>query len=333
MRGISSLFNLLDESIRGIVRDELKPLVEAISGECKYNAWWARLYTPTMIQKIGVDYFIVDCWHHRILHSQELEKPISFWRTLTCDIRGGHTISGDGDIYICDDTDYNAIRVFKKHENEFYQTQILGQIGRRPHFSFYDANAKRFYVISSLDGDFWILVNDSGEAKIERRVIIKEVADAYVRSFNFIDGFLYLISGNGFVYKIALDGESYRVVESFPVPNEIRGMNFIMKIGCWFYISSYNDNNWQISPKFFRVKNLADLASPDLWQDLYELFDFKGTPYYITHFDGRYFITEIDQASGVKSFCEKDGDIYDIRTHFFFDGHTPESEARKKEKY
>lgn len=254
------------------------------------------------------------------------------WHTLTCDIRGGHTIASDGELYLCDDTDYNAIRVFKKRENSFYQTQILGQIGTRPHFIFYNNDTKRFYALSSLGGDFWILANEAGVAKIERHFVIDEIKDAYVRSFSFIDGFLYLISGNGFIWKIELSGGYYRVAEKFLVPDEICGMNYLMKIDDWFYITSYQDKTGAIVPNFIRVRDLHTLTMHE-YEALYEKFGFKGTPYYITSFDDRFFVTEIDQASGVKSF-RTDGDkIYDIRTLFFFNGHTPESEKRKMEKY
>lgn len=67
-----------------------------------------------MIQKIGDEYFIVDCWHHRIIFNNNLQAKISDWKTLTEDINGGHTIACNGDIYLCDDTDSNSINFFKK---------------------------------------------------------------------------------------------------------------------------------------------------------------------------------------------------------------------------
>ena len=53
----------------------------------------------------------------------------------------------------------------------------------------------------------------------------------------------------------------------------------------------------------------------------------------MTHFDGRYYITEIDGAQGIKSFIVNDNVVEDICTHYFLDGHTNESEIRKKEKF
>ena len=64
------------------------------------SSWRSSLYTPTMIQKVGSDYFIVDCWHHRIIYNNNLRDKISAWKTLTEDINGGHTLAYDGELYI-----------------------------------------------------------------------------------------------------------------------------------------------------------------------------------------------------------------------------------------
>lgn len=285
-----------------------------------------------MVQKIGDDYFIIDCWHHRILFNKNLEEPIYMWNILTDDIRGGHTIASDGELYLCDDTDYNAIRVFKKNGNRFKQTQIIGGIETRPHFVIYDKDSQRFYVLSSLGGILWIIKNENGQAKIERKIEISEIKETYVRSFSQIDGFFYFISGNGFIWKVSLNDSKYSVQVKFAVPFELSGMNQIVKIGNYFYITVYQDGSEAIVPNFIRIKDLSKLVGSE-YEKLYESFGFKGTPYYITQFDGRYFVTEIDGASGIKSFSVQGDKIENIRTHFFFDGHTAESEKRKMEKY
>jgi hypothetical protein len=39
--------------------------------------WATRLYTSTQIQKIADTYFIVDCWHHRVIYSRKPSAPIA----------------------------------------------------------------------------------------------------------------------------------------------------------------------------------------------------------------------------------------------------------------
>lgn len=66
--------------------------------------WESSLYTPTMIVKFENDYFIVDCWHHRVIYNDNLYEPISKWKLMTDDIVGSHTIAYDGRLYVVDDT-------------------------------------------------------------------------------------------------------------------------------------------------------------------------------------------------------------------------------------
>ena len=97
----------------------------------------------------------------------------------------------------------------------------------------------------------------------------------------------------------------------------------------YYYITSYTNKIGRNNPNFVRVENLKDLANND-YEDLYKLMDFEGVPYYITHFDDKHFVTEIDICSGVKSFVTNGKYITSIETHYFFEGRTKESELRKQ---
>lgn len=302
-----------------------------VAAESNKESWQNDLYTPTMIQKIEDDYFIIDCWHHRIIYNKNIKDDISNWSTLTDEIKGGHSIASDGQIYICDDTDNSILRVFMKDNNKFKQTQIIEGITGRPHFVQYDEKTKLFYVISSGEGKIWAIKNNSGKAEVIKKHIISELQNSYVRSFNIIDSHMYFVSGPGNIYKVRYD-DSYEIVETYKVPDDMIGMNFIEKIGDYYYITSYTNNQGQIAPKFVRIKNLDDLRY-NKYEDLYEKFGFKGTPYYISKFDNKYFITEIDGSSGIKSFEVNNNEIENISTIYYFEGHTNASEIRKKSKY
>lgn len=66
----------------------------------EHNKWRNRLYVPTMIEKIDNQYFIVDCWNHRVLYNDSLDKDIENWNTLTDEnYKGGHIIASDGELY------------------------------------------------------------------------------------------------------------------------------------------------------------------------------------------------------------------------------------------
>jgi hypothetical protein len=74
-----------------------------------------RLYTPTLIQKIDDLYYIVDCWHHRIIYSNTVERPISSWNILDENIGGPHSVVSNGDYLFVENTGYNSMKIFKRN--------------------------------------------------------------------------------------------------------------------------------------------------------------------------------------------------------------------------
>ena len=80
--------NAITCSVKEIVHHELEMHSKFIINQINYTKMWKEnLYTPTQFQKIGNKYFIIDCWHHRILYSSEMDAPVSGWRILTSDVR------------------------------------------------------------------------------------------------------------------------------------------------------------------------------------------------------------------------------------------------------
>lgn len=285
-----------------------------------------------MINKTGNEYFIVDCWHHRIIYNDNLNDEIFKWKTLTDEIIGGHSIASDGEVYICDDTDGSKIRVFKKESNIFKETQIFDNITGRPHFAKFDENTKAFYVISSMEGKIYIFKNNNGKVEITNIKLVSEINNTYTRSFNIIDGYMYFVSGGGYIRKVNYIDGTFEVIESYKVPDNMAGMNFIEKIEDYFYISSYTNINGAISPMFIRTQNLSELINEN-YEDLYNLFGFEGAPYYISKFDNKYFVTEVDMTSSIKSFEVNNNQISNIKTYYYTKGNTIQSEQRKKSKY
>ena len=76
--------------------------VEAVSSEPVKNVQ-PSLSVPTQITKIGDDYFLVDCYHNQILTSKTPDAPLTDWYVMTDQINRGHTIAGDGTVYLADD--------------------------------------------------------------------------------------------------------------------------------------------------------------------------------------------------------------------------------------
>ena len=94
----------------------------------------ARLYTPTMITRLLGTYFIVDCWHHRIIHSRNLHAPLVRWKTLDDDIAGPHSIATDGTFHVAEDTGRHGLFVYRETApDHFERVQHVPDVGIRPH--------------------------------------------------------------------------------------------------------------------------------------------------------------------------------------------------------
>ncbi len=201
--------------------------------------WENRLYVPTMIQKLDDTYFIVDCWNHRVLYNECLDKNIKEWSTLTDEgYIAGHTIASDGEVFLLDNTDASEMLVYKKNENGIFEkTQTIAGILGRPHYTLYDAERDRFLVIGSVCGKIYEFKNINGVVDWTNTMKLEEIEGSYVRSISIIEGKLYTVSGPNAicVYDILEDG--FRFDCSYEVPQKYSGMNGIQKIGDYFYLT------------------------------------------------------------------------------------------------
>ena len=108
-----------------------------------------------------------------------------------------------------------------------------------------------------------------------------------------------------------------KILERFPVPAEISGMIQLTHIQDWFYITVSTDlTGNQDYATILRVQDLNDLSS-GIWEDIYDNFAGGGTPYYISSFDGHYYLTEHRiPGHSVWQFDVIDNALTDIRACF-----------------
>lgn len=293
------------------------PAEEPLAGGITYNTW-QTLSVPTQITRIGGDYFIVDCYHNQILASPALDKPLTEWLVLTDQINRGHTIAGDGVVYLADDTENNRILIFEKKDGIFYQTQSFENIGIRPHYVVYDADSERFYALSSMTGELYVFLRpqkDSSAVALEKIMSIPELNNIYVRSFTIDGDDIYFVSGNSSI--IRADKKDLDILETWPVPAGIAGMVQLTKIQNYFYITVSTDlYGSQDYATLLRVKDLTDLENGS-WEDIYASFIGGGTPYYISSFDGHFYLTEHRiPGHGIWQFDVEDDRLTQIQTLF-----------------
>lgn len=265
--------------------------VSDVGPESEQNPW-TFLSVPSCITKIGEDYFIVDTYHDQILFSDSLETQLSEWKVMTDQISRGHTIAGDGVVYLADDTENNRILIFEKKDGAFLLTQEFSGIGTRPHYVVYDDRTERFYALSSMTGEIFVFerLRNSSQVVLKEVRSIEKLNGVYVRSFTIMEDEIYFVSGNSSIIRARLSDLS--ILEEYPVTPEIAGMIQLEKIEDDYYITVSTDaSGSQDYATILRTDDLHTLAEGK-YEDIYSYFVGGGTPYYIGSFDGHYYLTE-----------------------------------------
>lgn len=79
----------------------------------------------------------------------------------------------------------------------------------------------------------------------------------YVRSFSILDGYLYVTAGIGSESIVQLDyRHDWAVVDKYYVPEEVRGMNALCRIGDFYYLTANTDAAWNPAPYIVRTNDL-----------------------------------------------------------------------------
>ena len=265
------------------------------------------LYTPTQITKINDTYFIVDCWHHRIIYSDRVSRPISEWCLLDgTTLHGPHTLASDGDYYLVDNTDKHSVHVYKKIKGDFKLIQVLEGVGVRPHQVVYFNELNRFLVLSSCTQEIFVLHHSEGSFFVERVFHLDKLQGVYCRSFNFVDDCLVFVGSNGSLVFYRFSGDRLEFSHSIVVDGSIKGrfgLNYFAKIAGRYYLS-YTPSGLVVSD------TLQGFATADFIHCLEESL---GTPYFFSVFDEQVFIpyialppelsqVEHDQSSGLYVF-------------------------------
>ncbi len=253
---------------------------------------YSDLSVPTYITKVDETYFIVDCYHNQVIYHENLSDPLNEWHVMTDEINMGHTLASDGIVYLVDDTENNRILIFEKKDGRFLHTQTFSEIGNRPHYIIYDENTDTFYAWSSMSGEMYLFRHNANDTRMYLTEIrkIESLSDVYVRSFTILDDDIYFVSGNSSI--IRADLSTFEILDTYPVPDTIAGMIQLTKIQDYFYLTISTDiAGNQDNATIIRTKKLSNLKKGK-YEDIYENFIGGGTPYYITHFDDAFFLTE-----------------------------------------
>lgn len=295
----------IDWEQSGNKNDSADSIYEGMLSEpviCGQKNTYDTLNVATYITKVDETYFIADCYHNQIIYNKNLTDPLNQWNVLTDEVHYAHTIASDGVMFLVDDTENNRLLVFQKIQDSYVHTQTLENIGMRPHFVQYDAKNQMFLAWSSITGEMYFIKradapNQNGyySLYIEKILKIDALYGVYVRSFTVIEDEFYFVSGhnNQKILKAVIDdsGDGFEILAEYPVADQIAGMVQLIKIGKFYYITVSTDNQEnQDFATILRTDNLERLADAT-YEELYNQFGVsRGTPYYITEIDGRYYM-------------------------------------------
>jgi hypothetical protein len=279
-----------------------------------------RLYTPTWITKLNGLYFIVDCWHHRIIYSDAVDRPIGEWKTLDDDLAGPHSIVSDGGIYVAEDTGRHRLRVYVRDDSGFKLRQIVAGVGNRPHRIRYESPTESFYVVGSIDQSIHIFKNVDDRLRRLRSKTIEELKGQYTRSITIRDGKLYFV-GNDDIVICEVSEEDVKFLSRMPLAAGYRGSNdlYFLPDGTGLFASTPQKLYF-----FMRLEELSAGNAVDVSRIV------RGTPYYIDEFDGSLWIPEITEYSRIVRYAIKGSAVNfaDKSVQFDFGKPTPASERR-----
>lgn len=285
------------------------------------RGWQNRLLLPTFIDKIGQFYFIIDNGNNRVLFSRILTPDIATWHVMDSSFERPHSIASDGVVYVADDTDRNAVRVYT-YENEYFKLiQIVEGLGLRPHRTLYHQKSRAFYVMSSNSQSITKLIRDGDRMTISYQKSLPFLKGFYTRSMSIIGEYMYFVSGPGYIIKTWFRDDSYNVIASYKVPAGMESMNDLFFTGNYHYLTSTPANYKEKPGQIVRVRTLDDLNKDKaLYEDIFSQLNTRGSNYYISSFDGRFYITQIFNNNRIVSFIEKkDGAIADVKELFNFE--------------
>jgi len=266
-------------------------LTAAIMEEVEQNSF-SDLSVPTYLTKVEDTYFIVDCYHDQVIYHDNLTDPLWQWSVMTDEIDRGHTLASDGIVYLIDDTENNRILIFEKKNGRFLHTQTFSDIGNRPHYIVYDKKTDTFYAWSSMSGEMYLFRHEPDDARMYLADIrkIDGLSNVYVRSFTIQNDIIYFVSGNSSIIRAKLD--TFQILDTYPVPDTMAGMIQLTPIQDYFYITISTDiYGNQDHATIIRTRDLSGLMDGG-YEDIYENFIGGGTPYYITHVDNAWYLTE-----------------------------------------
>lgn len=191
-------------------------LIEKVEQTIQY-----RLNTVTNVEKIGSTYFMVDCWHDRVLYAERL-GDIEEWNILDRNLYLPHSICEGKGIYAIENTENGSV-CFYIRNNTFPKVGEI-EAGKRPHRLIYDKVRDSFWMMAGESQEIYGIRVVNNSIMLCFRQKIEELYSAYVRSIRMIDYKFYIVSGPGYILQLTFEDDKFVVEKKYQVPGEYCGM-------------------------------------------------------------------------------------------------------------
>ena len=240
-------------------------------------------------------WFIVDCWHHRVLWSYDPSIPIKNWGVVDSKLAGPHSIAYDGHYFGVDDTGNNALVFYEFIAGKFKRVNYIENVGIRPHRIVYDNQKKAFYVVTAGSQEmFKIEYSDSESFEITKRWSLEHINNEYIRTFTIVDNFIYFTSP-GEIIKTSND-DTFKVISRYKMIEGFEDLNDIYHTGDKFIITAKD-----------AIGVIQSMDDVNEIVNLKEEMGIKGFPYYVSQYDDLSIsIPEIRPSSAIKIYTTKD---------------------------
>lgn len=206
-----------------------------------------RLNLPTMLTRVDDLWFVVDSYNNRVLYSDRLDRHIRDWHILDHRLSRPHTIASNGNLFVVDDTDANAVRVYRRQaqtassdmsedaiDNQFRLVQIIQNTGIRPHRVLFDPATEQFLVLAADSQEMFVFDPGRDGLRLQTRVALPSISGMYTRSFRLMGDEMWLLTGAGNISVVSYRDNSFREIRKISVPPEYGSLNDL-----WFQNGKY----------------------------------------------------------------------------------------------
>jgi hypothetical protein len=244
--------------------------------------------TPNLLYKVGDTWYLVDGYHNRLLKSTHVSRDLASWREMATQLADTHSIASDGQLIVADVSAENRVVGLIASNDVLRQQSVIQGVGERPHRVQYSREKSAFYALSAISGSVSKFERNADGLKLVFSKQIPFLSGRYSRSFSIIDQEAYFVSSPGRIIRANFHDESFTELETIQLPEVAGSPNDIFRASDgWWYISA--------TPQvLIRARSPQDFSA-GRFEDVYARWGLKGTPYYLSEYEGLLYIPTVTE--------------------------------------